>query len=169
VAGGEEFEAFIFAWISFNGWATCCCNKEVDNHWLQMMMLDSRLTRKFASLMKDSDFRDAAQTFRSLWPIFRVSQLPEGVRRDRPRHGGRKAVTDHYQDHCPEAERAPDCHLTHTSLIEPDWAHTLEALYRVRNNLFHGQKSSAGHEDHMIVKAAVGVMVPIAAGVLTLQ
>ena len=84
------------------------------------MTLDKRLTQNFDQLMKATTFRDAAQSFSLLWPIFRVSDLPESVRRRRPRHRGRKAVTDYYQRSCPEAERAPDCHLMHRSPIEPD-------------------------------------------------
>lgn len=75
-------------------------------------------------------------------------------------------MTRHYQSECPGAARAPDCHMTHTGEIEPDWAHTLEALYRVRCNLFHGQKSGGGNEDRMILQAAVRVLLPIASSVL---
>jgi len=167
----EAFEAFIYAWIGFNGWASCCCDVERDIALVQMMTLDGRLSATFDGLMRRRAFSDAAQTFSSLWPIFRVSDLPEDIRRDRPR-GGRDVVTAYYQSCCPAANRAPECHLNgrHESQpIEPDWAHTLAALYRVRCNLFHGQKSGAGHEDREILQAAVEVLVPIARSVLNLR
>lgn len=165
----EPFEAFIYAWIGLNGWATCTCAEERDRVLLQMMELDDRLTRNFAHLLEDSEVREAAQSFSSLWPIFRVSDLPEEVRRTRPEKRDRAAVTNHYQSKCPGAARAPDCHMTHTSAIDPDWAHTLEALYRVRCNLFHGQKSGGGNEDRTILQAAVGVLLPVAVSVLKLR
>ena len=164
----EPFAAFIYAWIGFNGWASCCCGIERDIALIQMMTLDDRLTASFDRLMMDSRFSDAAHTFSALWPIFRVSDLPENIRRRRPK-GPRDAVVAHYQSHCPEAGRAPECHLRHDAPMEPDWAHTLAALYRVRCNLFHGQKSGAGHEDREILQAAVRVLVPVARSVLQLQ
>lgn len=166
---GEPFEAFIYAWIGFNGWAACVCVEEHDKVQLQMMELDGRLTRNFVDLMGDSEFREAAQGFSSLWPIFRVSDLPEAVRRTRQEKRGRAAVTNYYQSKCPDAARSPDCHLNHTPGIDPDWAHTLEALYRVRCNLFHGQKSGGGNEDRAILQAAVRVLLPVAASVLKLR
>lgn len=165
----EPFEAFIYGWIGFNGWASCCCDVERDIALVQMMTLDGRLTATFDRLMKKRWFSDAAQTFSFLWPIFRVSHLPEDIRRDRP-SGRRDVVVAYYQSCRPEADRAPECHLRHESQpIQPDWAHTLAALYRVRCNLFHGQKSGAGHEDREILQAAVEVLVPIARSVLNLR
>jgi hypothetical protein len=166
----ESFEAFIYAWIGFNGWASCCCGGvERDIALVYVMTLDRRLTENFDRLMTRSDFNDAARVFSSLWPIFRVSDLPENVRRDRP-SGDRNSVTSYYQSRCPDAGRAPECHLRHESTpMEPDWGHTLVALYRVRCNLFHGQKSGAGHEDRVILEAAVDVLVPLARSVLGLR
>lgn len=168
-APGNEFEAFIYAWIGFNGWATCCCEEDGDTLQRYMLILDERVTRKFDRLTAHSSVGAAAERFASLWPIFRVSDLPEPVRRSRPRDDNRAAVVGHYQEKRPEAVRAPDCHLNHASAVEPDWAHTLEALYRVRCNLFHGQKSGAGYEDRAIVVAAVDVLLPVAASVLALR
>lgn len=165
---GEPFEAFIYGWIGLNGWAACVCAEEQDTAQLQMMQLDPGLTQNFLDLMSGDEFRNAALGFSSMWPIFRVSRLPEAVRSSRPKKGGRRAVTSYYQSECPDAQRAPDCHLIHTGDIHPDWSHTLEALYRVRCNLFHGQKSGAGNEDRAILTAAAAVLVPIASSVLRL-
>lgn len=53
--------------------------------------------------------------------------------------------------------------------IPVDWAHTLDALYRVRCNLFHGQKSGGGHEDREILSAAVAVLLPLTDGLLLMR
>jgi hypothetical protein len=42
---GDEFEAFIYAWIGFNGWASCCCAEDGDTAQLHMMMLDEGCVR----------------------------------------------------------------------------------------------------------------------------
>jgi hypothetical protein len=39
----------------------------------------------------------------------------------------------------------------HTPL---DWGHTLAALYRVRCNLFHGEKARNSENDRLVVSAA---------------
>jgi len=105
-------------------------------------------------------------SFRYLWPIFRAVDLPEDARRSRPQHRGRQRVVDYYQLRCPDVQRSPDCHLTHDDRIPLDWPHTLEALYRVRCNLFHGQKSGGGNEDREILTAALQVLLPIATSVV---
>ena len=40
-----------------------------------------------------------------------------------------------------------------------DWPHTLEALYRVRCNLFHGEKGLDSEMDALIVSSAFRVLV----------
>jgi hypothetical protein len=166
---GDEFEAFIYAWIGLNGWASCCCAEDRDNAQLHMMTLDDRLTRNYARITRDVAVRDAAERFASYWPIFRVSDLDESIRRNRPNHGSRADVVAYYDKSNAQAQRSPECHLNHPGQIKADWSHTLQALYRVRCNLFHGQKSGAGKEDRDIVVAAAGVLIPIAESVLSLH
>jgi hypothetical protein len=166
---GNEFEAFIYAWIGFNGWASCCCAQDGDRTLLRMMMLDDRLTQNYNRVIQENVVREAAVQFASYWPIFRVSDLSESIRRKRPSRGNRADIVGYYHTESPEAERAPECHLRHQEHIEADWSHTLEALYRVRCNLFHGGKSGAGKEDREIVVAAAGVLIPIAESVLALH
>jgi hypothetical protein len=165
---GDEFEAFIYAWIGFNGWASCCCAEDGDTVQLHMMLLDDGLTQNYTRITREGAVKEAAERFASYWPIFRVSDLDESIRRKRPTHGSRADVVAHYHRNNPAASRSPECHLNHPGRIEPDWSHTLQALYRVRCNLFHGQKSGAGKEDRAIVVAAAGVLIPIAESVLAL-
>jgi hypothetical protein len=166
----NKFEAFIYAWIGLNGWASCCCRFEVDRVLVNLMILDDGLTENFNRLTVDGPDRQAAEEFAHLWPIFKVADLrdlPNVTRRNRPQRTGRAAVVQYYQEHWPTADRAPNCHLEHAAGLKPDWAHTLEALYRVRNNLFHGQKSGAGREDKEIVDAAADILIPVARSVVT--
>jgi hypothetical protein len=166
---GNEFEAFIYAWIGFNGWASCCCAQDSDTTQLYMMMLDKRLTQNYAHITQEEAVRKAAKRFAWYWPIFRVSDLDESIRRNRPNDGSRADVVAYYHKSNASAIRAPECHLNHHGGIEADWPHTLQVLYRVRCNLFHGQKSGAGKEDRDIVVAAAGVLIPIAKSVLALH
>lgn len=165
----NKFEAFIYAWIGLNGWSSCCSGKDQDRTQLNLMMLDECLTDNFDRLTAEGSSADAKERFGALWPIFKVSDLPEPVRRQRPQRKGRASVISYYDELCPDAVRAPSCHWTHKPAVQRDWAHTLEALYQVRCNLFHGQKSGAGYEDKAIVDAAADVLLPVARSVLILR
>lgn len=160
----DTFEAFIYAWISFNGWASCCCDTDRDRELINVLRSDERVSASFESLIRsDPGVAGALDGFRSLWPIFQAS----GVRADFDAHAeyrnhGTPGLVAYYSREFPRARRAPDCHLRHPSgVIERDWAHTLEALYQVRCNLFHGTKSVLGDRDREVVDAASAVLVPV--------
>jgi hypothetical protein len=56
----------------------------------------------------------------------------------------------------------PRCWKRHEEEGEPvplDWPHTLEALYRVRCNLFHGEKGLDSEMDARVVSSAFRVLV----------
>ena len=50
-------------------------------------------------------------------------------------------------------EFAPRCHFEHDQ-VPLDWGHMLAALYRVRCNLFHGEKARSSEHDQLVVGAA---------------
>lgn len=173
---GRMFEAFIHAWIGFNGWASCVLAEHSDWKLVEVLARDPQLADTFKKLMHDQD--DAAQalrTFVGFWPLFQTSDLtrpqatPAGGERFvplvwEPDSGSRADQIDFYLREAPMAVRAPDCHATHAASGEPipaDWYHCLPALYRVRCSLFHGMKSSISAQDRDIVAAAARVLVPM--------
>jgi hypothetical protein len=57
---------------------------------------------------------------------------------------------------------APQCWKRHHDAKVPvplDWPHTLAALYRVRCNLFHGEKAAHSEMDQRIVADALRTLV----------
>lgn len=152
----DDFESFIYLWIAFNGWAACVTDKDVDSKWRQALTADPKLNDDFARLVTDPSTRtaDAAQKFHQLWPIFSVAKLRQGridhwraIDRDR---GGTarayiKAGARGYE---------PSCYGDHNDEPPLDWGHTLAALYRVRCNLFHGEKARTSGNDRTVVTAA---------------
>jgi hypothetical protein len=56
----------------------------------------------------------------------------------------------------------------HDTGIPADWSHLLQAMYQVRCNLFHGEKSVVSDIDHQVVRWSVGILLPFleAAGYL---
>lgn len=159
----KSFEAFIYAWIAFNGWASCCCDEDKDEVLIKWLASDQRLQSAFEELRAPRGrLVDEVQNFGALWPIFQASHVRRShdIATGVHARGGRRALVDFYCEQHPEAKREPNCHGDHPDGVEPDWLHTLRALYRVRNNLFHGTKSAYDQTDREVVVAAAAVLVP---------
>jgi hypothetical protein len=158
----RNFEAFIFAWISFNGWSASVTGEDVDRRWIGSLSLSVDLQQSFEFLMTSgkSSFAESARAFHDLWPVFGVRQIR---RMNLQWHGiqGRKEIVNHYLSSGLTACE-PRCgirHLDEGEMIPLDWAHTLAALYRIRNNLFHGEKAPYSENDQQMVRAALLVLI----------
>ena len=150
----DPFESFIYVWIAFNGWGACCFGVDKDLVLVNAMASDPTLQREFDDLLqKYPACHDAADAFRGRWPIYRVEHL----RREKD-----------------DPERAPTCYEKHVTAnggfdFPLDWAHYLHATYRVRCNLFHGDKSAHSPDDKAIVSAAANTLVPFLERLLGLE
>lgn len=152
----ECFEPFIFTWIAINAWGECVTNQEKDDDWVRSLSLDSELNRQFTGYLDDpiNQGRESADLFRGYWPIPRVQawrrypgQYPQSnTVHDRARFFSQKNIP------C-----APKCALQHFDAgqeIPLDWEHFLPSVYRVRCNLFHGEKSPYDPGDAIIVQTS---------------
>jgi hypothetical protein len=172
---GNYFEPFIYAWIAFNGWAACCSKKERDREIILTLSADRELQTDFQVLCgRDENVNAAADAFRELWPILKAIQLRErGLLRGTSGLPRRDVVQEYLaadrrwrsQQATPRRpiERAPECHERHWDAHERiplDWPHTLAAIYRVRCNLFHGEKADRSEMDKLIVASATKTLVP---------
>lgn len=158
---GDSFESFIYLWIAFNAWAACVTGEERDTAWRDALVEDRTLCTRFDELAAgDSQLAAAAGRFRALWPIFKVEEL-------------RRLEVDYWLgDDLQRSERAarfqdagarqfePRCWAEHHASEEKplDWAHTLAALYRVRCNLFHGDKMRNSENDRHVVDMAYATL-----------
>jgi len=153
----SPLEAFIYVWISFNGWASCVTQLDFDRQWVNSLAADHEISAEFSrAVASHVEVSQAARLFASYWPIFEVRHLR---RRGLLWHGfSDRAATIRYFIDNGATECEPKCrvrHLTEGSPIPLDWPHTLSALYRVRCNLFHGEKSLQSEDDKNIVSAAL--------------
>ena len=157
----QTFEPFIYTWFSLNGWAACVTDLDSDNQWRQALSVSPELCEMFDDLASnpESKLYKPAQDFYELWPIFRSSEIRhknafyEGAN-DRPR------IIKHYFD-AGIQEYEPKCLQDHWEKGEKaplDWPHTLSVLYRVRCNLFHGEKGMNSDVDVNIVFRAFQVL-----------
>ena len=157
---GSPFEAFIFLWIAFNGYASCITDEEQDREIIRKLGNCPDTRRDFAELLdRDADFQSLVSTFAKSWPVFKVHQL----RRQRllgRAFANRAERVRYYLDADCRAYR-PECFSYHQGRQEDvplDWPHTLNAIYQVRCNLFHGEKSLTEENDRVIVTQALGVL-----------
>lgn len=157
----ECFEAFIFAWFAVNGWAACVTGKDRDSEFIKMLQRSDELAAQFQTLLgQDDSFKNSATQFQSFWPIFKAQDI-RNRRCQAPSEIDRAAVVAHYFD-CGRISFEPDCWQSHREAGEPvplDWPHTLAAIYRVRCNLFHGEKSAHSEMDRAIVRTAYRTLI----------
>lgn len=152
----SPFEGFIFGWMAVNTWAACVTGEDLDREYMRCLKEDEGLRGRFQLVMQqDADVRCVAQEFVSLLPIFKAQKLrragvyvQEGL--------ARRALVQHYLD-AGIQEFEPECAEWHRARGEPvpcDWPHVIAAIYRVRCNLFHGEKSAHSEMDRRIVRSA---------------
>jgi hypothetical protein len=160
LAAGQQdsFEPFIYLWIAFNAWSACVTREERDTAWRDALISDRSICATFDELVADeqSPLSHAATHFRDLWPIYKVEELRRlgvdywtGADLRRAERGAeyRAAGVEQFE---------PRCWADHLECNESplDWPHTLAALYRVRCNLFHGEKARSSVNDQQVVHAA---------------
>lgn len=127
---------------------------DADHEWQRRLIADPTLNELFdEQVSSQTRTADSVRRFAALWPIFRVSKLRErGIDYRSGIHESRAEVTRAYID-AGAREFAPSCYLEHEQ-APLDWGHTLVALYRVRCNLFHGEKARSSENDQRVVSAA---------------
>jgi hypothetical protein len=162
----NSFEAFIFMWIAYNGWAACCTDEDQDRQQTKIMASSPELNRRFDDMFaNDVVFRRRVTAYRAWWPIFSAKHLRhKGIHEPR---GSRRDVVEHYFNH--DIPREPNCYPRHRDpeqSIPMTWPHMLFATYQLRCNLFHGEKSLGSESDRRMVEAALEAMCHFLYGVL---
>jgi hypothetical protein len=157
--GEECFEAFCFLWFAFNAWATCVSSIDIDRAYIAALMRNQAIGDDFERLCAIPDSRLASQAaqFAKFWPIFEVRSLRrQGIARPFTSATEREEIIR--QNFSLGMLRFdPPCGKRHMDAGEHmpiDWPHTLSALYRVRCNLFHGEKAPDSEIDQQIVSSA---------------
>jgi hypothetical protein len=163
----ETFEPFIYCWIAFNAWGAAVTEVDQDRAIIDRLASDESVDEEFQHLLnRDADFRRAAEQFRRWWPIFsakairrggHVNQEDSGVEHRPARVQRLLSVNPRF----PREPRLDDRPLATGNDFPLNWESSLRAIYRVRCNLFHGEKSVSSEADAGVVGAAFRVLVRI--------
>lgn len=157
----ESFEPFIFAWIAFNGWASCCTELDQDRQLIEALSSSPELASRFDNTLRESaSLRMIAERFRDQWPVFKAQELKR-LRALTYWHGDRQRTIAHYLG-LGARSFAPACYQRHVAAGEEiplDWPHVLGAIYQVRCNLFHGDKAPHSEIDRVLVHSGFQILV----------
>lgn len=157
----KSFEPFILCWISFNSWAACVTSEDRDWRIIESLKADKVLSSGFARLIaKDQSFAELAEAFRVWWPIFQVQELRQ-LKIRAPHSNDRRQVVEFYlkAGSTNFAPKVPGKRPIVGDDIPLTWQNTIDALYRVRCNLVHGDKRLSSEADQQIVGAAFRVLI----------
>ena len=151
----DSFEPFIYCYISFNSWAACVTGEDTDWKMIRELCDDEHCEYIFRNIMQDIIVLEKLSQFQSLWPIFKAQE----IRRSQiPRHHSviREDVIRHYFEYGIQEYKPKDA--LNPKLIGYEipltWSNTLQTIYRVRCNLFHGDKCMDNDDDQKIVGTA---------------
>lgn len=150
------FERFMLLWMSFNGWMNCTTDGDNDSAMITALTGDLHLIDAFECVVLNGPDAEAIHEFAEWWPIFDVKSIRRTV--------GFDGLYQHsYRDEFLEAhrldrriKRRPELWV---SGQQPRWDDTLRAIYQVRCNLFHGDKSTSNPGDVEIVALAHRVLL----------
>lgn len=162
---------------AFNAWLSQVVEDEKlaykDRALVRVSGVDERLAGRFAELATLEGVRGHFyRAFHALWPVFHAralanAKIPPWRLRGEPR--------EKYRARCfkrPDLRRgswSPECFVFHqprgtapdgyrAEYVPFDWLHTLDAIYQVRCNLFHGGKTFTSSSDAKIVKLSLTIL-----------
>lgn len=131
---GNQFAPFVFIWFCFNAWLEYLASKKANTDRRMINELKSK-SANMDSLVRSYDVAHSSDDFfkNSLWHLIHQSnEKPiEDTRGSRPPI----SIKD-----------------------ENDFENIMEAIYRIRCNLFHGGKDADDTRDQVLVKNAAMVL-----------
>jgi hypothetical protein len=161
---GGCFEAFIFCWIAFNGWYSCVTGDDTDFVALGKLSDSTKLKDLFQAMREeDAGFARATKAFKDKWPVVDVQKLRKLTEKIEGPGDNKLAWARMHSDLLYELRVSPrlnDNPRWEQEGFEETWKNTVWALYKVRCNLFHGDKAASSENDRTMVASALAVLFP---------
>jgi hypothetical protein len=157
----SSFESFIYLWFAFNAWASCVTDTDNDREIINILSADINVRNDFAQILGANEkYSSLVLEFTSLFPIFDARELRRKSL-DNTQESDRQELIKYYLSHGAD-KFAPKCWQRHRGSGESipcEWGHVLNAIYQIRCNLFHGQKSANSEMDQRLVYSAYRVLI----------
>jgi hypothetical protein len=157
----EAFEPFIFTWFAFNGWAACVTDTDKDRDIINILANDQTINNDFRNaIIHDRDLSTSVHTLIEYFPVFDVKTLRKLGLLHHQQDTRHNTVMYYLNRNANKYE--PICwknHYDSGETVPVDWEHIINAIYKVRCNLFHGEKSIHSEMDQIIVHSSYLVLV----------
>jgi hypothetical protein len=139
---------FMNLWMAFNAWATCVTEKDRDSDMIKALVADGRMRNAFDRLYaREPEFTGLVEEFVSWWPIYDARSFRKKARtEDVPQIFERADI--HRLAQRWGIKSTPE-HWETGNRVQ--WAEVLGTIYKVRCNLFHGQKGMNNEADVALV------------------
>jgi hypothetical protein len=160
--------ALVFGWLAFNGWAMCVTRANNDADCIRHLAADVVLARRFGDMRQHSaDFSDAADAFARQWPVLSSKDYRRLIG-DPFATPPTPALVDQFT-RTKSSKFEPRCHVDHVNARttpDADWAHTIWAIYQVRCNLLHGEKTTHLPRDRDLIASSGWILLRFIDGTL---
>jgi len=144
----SPMQRFINLWMSFNGWATCVTEKDSDKAMVQALIKEPRMRNAFDTLYQRNErFRELVDEFAEWWPIYDARAFRKKARQNAVLNIFNREDVRRYGEQWGIA-KSPENWMRGNRV---SWADVLWAIYKVRCNLFHGQKGFNNQSDILLV------------------
>jgi hypothetical protein len=158
--GHGAFDSFMYLWVGFNNWAMRVTAADTDRQMIQSLEQNVRLNDAFVKLLNQSEqFKKEVGAFTRFWPIFDVKDIRKKGLRYRFHELDRDTYTKEMLG--ARVKHAPDGDFDREW---PTWSSTIQTIYTVRCNLFHGEKGDSA-DDSRIVQGAFNTLVGFIDGI----
>ena len=149
--GLNPFFRFVAAWIAFNAmYSQDARSDDTEDRQIRRFCEDTALQNCHGSLLdSDDEYRDAT-TYVMTKPIQRLS--------NRPRRSDRAPIEGVFDGPPPQRRRPSEI-----ARLSSDAEAVVLAIYRIRNNLFHGGKSPCNPRDRRLVEASCRIITTLLA------
>ncbi|CAN5385154.1 hypothetical protein BH10ACI3_BH10ACI3_23970 [soil metagenome] len=156
---GDKFESFIFGWFAFNGWMSCVVDTDIDAVCIKSIGKSADMNEIASNLLNNQESQTsvAARQLLDWAPVFDVKSLRRsGIHISFAHYDDRTEMVNEYLQ-MGATEFEPKCWIRHIAAnesIPSDLPHVLNTIYKIRCNLFHGQKAAHSEMDQEIVRRA---------------